>query len=291
MDILMLGGTRFFGVHAVNEMLSRGHSVTVATRGRTPDAFGNRVERLTVERASGESLSDALKDKAFDVCVDNLAYCSNDVRALLDCLDAERYVVTSSVSAYMEIRENMSEAELDTTAHPLEWRDYRADKYDEMKRQVECAAFQAYPGRQAAAVRFPFVVGEDDYTNRLFFYAEHVAKGLPMYVDNLDSKVSLIHSRDAGRFLAWLAEQKLTGPVNACSNGTVTLSGIIGYLEDRTGMKAVLSADAEPAPYNGAPDFSMDTSKAQDAGYVFADTKEWIFPLLEAYLEKIRTEK
>ena len=35
MNILFIGGTRFFGVHAVRELLRRGHQVTIATRGTT----------------------------------------------------------------------------------------------------------------------------------------------------------------------------------------------------------------------------------------------------------------
>ena len=33
MDILILGGTRFFGIHMVNELINQGHNITIATRG------------------------------------------------------------------------------------------------------------------------------------------------------------------------------------------------------------------------------------------------------------------
>lgn len=49
MNILVLGGTGFFGKHLVWELLHRGHEVTIATRGRTPDDFGDRVRRLIVD--------------------------------------------------------------------------------------------------------------------------------------------------------------------------------------------------------------------------------------------------
>lgn len=32
MKILVIGGTRFFGVHMVNELLADGHHITIATR-------------------------------------------------------------------------------------------------------------------------------------------------------------------------------------------------------------------------------------------------------------------
>lgn len=39
MKILVLGGTRFFGIHMVNELLINGHEVTVATRGKVQEGL------------------------------------------------------------------------------------------------------------------------------------------------------------------------------------------------------------------------------------------------------------
>lgn len=35
MKILVIGGTRFFGIHMVNALLQRGYDITIATRGLT----------------------------------------------------------------------------------------------------------------------------------------------------------------------------------------------------------------------------------------------------------------
>ena len=37
MRILVIGGTRYFGIHMVNKLLEQGHEVTIATRGKTPE--------------------------------------------------------------------------------------------------------------------------------------------------------------------------------------------------------------------------------------------------------------
>lgn len=44
MNILVIGGTRFFGIHMVNELLTAGHDVTIATRGKVSDSFGDKVD-------------------------------------------------------------------------------------------------------------------------------------------------------------------------------------------------------------------------------------------------------
>lgn len=44
MNILVIGGTRFFGIHMVNELLTAGYDVTIATRGKASDSFGDISE-------------------------------------------------------------------------------------------------------------------------------------------------------------------------------------------------------------------------------------------------------
>ena len=48
MEILVIGGTRYFGIHMVNELLNKGHNVTIATRGKSPDPFRNKVSALSL---------------------------------------------------------------------------------------------------------------------------------------------------------------------------------------------------------------------------------------------------
>ena len=46
MKVLVLGGTRFFGIHLVDELLKSNCDVTIATRGLTSDSFGNKVKEV-----------------------------------------------------------------------------------------------------------------------------------------------------------------------------------------------------------------------------------------------------
>ena len=50
MKILVIGGTRFFGIPMVNELLSKGHDITIATRGNNSDSYGDKVNRIILER-------------------------------------------------------------------------------------------------------------------------------------------------------------------------------------------------------------------------------------------------
>ena len=60
MKILVLGGTRFFGIHMVRALLEKGQDVTIATRGLTPDDFGDKVKRIIFQRTDEQSEKEAL---------------------------------------------------------------------------------------------------------------------------------------------------------------------------------------------------------------------------------------
>lgn len=285
MKVLVLGGTRYFGIHMVNSLLQNGHEVTIATRGRRKDSFGRRVVRLKIERTDPSSLAAALAGRAFDAVCDSLAFSSDDIRNLLDTLHCRRYVMTSSAAVYEGMRTDMKEEHFDPFSNHLRWGSLM--EYGEGKRQAETALFQRYTHLKGAAVRFPFVIGEDDYTKRLLFYVENTVKGEPMDIDNLDEQLSFIRSNEAGAFLAWTAEQAFTGPVNASSTGTISPREVISYVETKTGKKAKLSRSGVAGPYNGQEAFSLDTGRAQALGFSFTKLDDWIYGLLDSFIMKM----
>lgn len=285
MNVLVLGGTRFFGIHMVNSLLNQGHKVTIATRGRANDPFGLQVKRIIIERTDPDSLNSAFRGKHYDVVCDNLAYCSNDVKYLLDNISCDRYVMTSSASVYKNPHINITEDEFNPYDYPLIWCNRADYPYDEAKRQAECALFQYFTSFNGVAVRFPYVIGEDDYTKRLYSYVEAIIKGDSLNIDNLDEKIGFISSHEAGTFLAWAAEQKFVGSINGCNPSAVSLREIIDYVQKKTGIEASLSDDGINGSYNGSKSFSLDVKYAESLGYCFHEIKPWIYQLLDSYID------
>ncbi|MBQ7337763.1 MAG: NAD-dependent epimerase/dehydratase family protein [Clostridia bacterium] len=281
MDILVIGGTRFFGIPMVEELLRQEHHVTVATRGNTHGMFGDRVAYLTLQRNDPDSMRTALQGKHFDVVIDKIAYCSNDIRYALDVLDCEKYIHMSSTAVYNPKHMDTKETDYDPCAHPLLWCARDAASYAEVKRQAEHALFQAYPDQKSIAVRYPFVIGADDYTRRLHFYIEHTLRGIPMYIDNLDAQMGYIHSDEAGLFMAHLVTTDFVGAINGCSRGTISLREIIEYVEKKCKVRAVLSPDGDPAPYNGEVAYSINTNLASSLGFTFSNLHDWIYDLID----------
>lgn len=286
MKILVVGGTRFFGIPMVNALLADEHDVTVATRGNTKAEFIGEVRSVVFDRTDTESVKRALSGLKYDVIIDKIAYGSNDVKALLENVSCDRYIQMSSCSVYHEDHADIREEEFMTKDHPLKWQDRLSD-YPETKRNAERAALEFIDESSCTFVRYPVVLGENDYTGRLLFYVNHIRNEVPMNVDDMDRAMAFIHEKEAGEFLAYLADHPCSGAVNGCSNGVIKISEIINYAEKKLGKTAILDAAGDSAPYNGLTGtLSFNTEKAIGAGYMFSDLGSWIYRLIDHYVDE-----
>lgn len=288
MKILVIGGTRFFGIHMVNELLKLGHDVTIATRGMASDGYGDKVRRIILERTNETSIKEALNGVHYDVVIDKIAYCSNDIKHIMDVVDCGKYIYMSSTSVYEPKHINTVESDFDGISKELIWCDRKDFPYEQIKRQAECALWQKYFDRNWIAVRYPFVIGKDDYTNRLRFYVEHIMKHIPMNIDNLDYQMGFIRSDEAGKFMAFLVDKNIRGAINGSSEGTISIKEIMDYVERKTETKAMIDAEGEAAPYNGEPEYSINTEKAEALGFRFSSLHDWIYELLDDYIKMVK---
>ena len=288
MNILVIGGTRFFGIHMVEELLKMGHDITIATRGQASDSFGDRVKRIIIERTNEDSIKNAFKEKHYDVVIDKIAYCSNDIKYAMENISCDKYIYMSSTSVYDPKHMDTLETDFDGYSNDFVWCDRMAFPYEGIKRQAEYALWQKYQDKKWLAVRYPFTIGKDDYTKRLLFYVEHTMKSIPMNIDNLDYQMGYIRSDEAGKFIAFLVDQDVDGAINGSSEGTISIKEIIDYVEKKTGTKAIIDKEGNKAPYNGEPEYSINTEKANALGFRFSRLNDWIYELLDYYIELVK---
>ncbi|MGM9923155.1 MAG: NAD-dependent epimerase/dehydratase family protein [Bacillus sp. (in: firmicutes)] len=284
--ILVFGGTRFFGKALVEQLLEAGHEVTIATRGLASDPFGERVDRWKVDRRDRGSLQSHLHGQSFDVVFDNICYGPDDAKMMVEELEGKvgRYVLTSSKAVY-DKGLNMAESEFDPYHYDIVYGPYTDFSYAEGKRLAEAVLFQqeAFP---VVAVRFPVVLGSDDYTNRLRFYCDSILHGKPIAV--VEGEIDFVLAREAGRFLMFIGETDFQGPINACSDGAVTTSEIIQLIELRAGREAILSSDGEETPYNPYMNMTTSNAKAVELGFSFEKTKEYLPFLIDQYIKEAK---
>ena len=285
MKVLVVGGTGFFGIPMVEKLIADGHDVAIATRGKTKNPFQNSTKQIIMDRTDYESVKKALSDREFDVIIDKIAFCSNDVKNLLENVHCKKYIQMSSGSVYSETQGIIKEESFNPCKHKLVWMNFSINDYDECKRQAERAALEYLDISQCIFVRYPVVMGPHDYTERLNFYINHILEEKPMYVDDLDCPIAFIFEKEAGNFIAHLVNQKVNGGINGSSKGMISTSDIIKYIEAQTGKKAILDPDGDFAPYNGYSEkLSYDTTKADSTGFLFSNINDWVFDLIKSYL-------
>ncbi|MEC0373245.1 NAD-dependent epimerase/dehydratase family protein [Paenibacillus chibensis] len=284
-NILILGGTRFFGKRLVQLLLDEGHKVTIATRGNTEDGFGDQVGRIQLDRENKESLAKAVENgQEWDTVYDNICYSPQAAQDACDVFKGKvkRYILTSTLSVYEPASRAHEEKDVNPYIYPVTLGGKNDFSYGEGKRLAEAVLFQNadFP---VAAARIPIVLGEDDYTGRLEFHIDHVKKEQPIGIPNLDAKMCFISSGEAAAFLSWLKNQRVEGPINARSEGDVKLSELIRWIEKETGKKALITKQPrkeDESPF-GVPDsWVMDTSKAQRLGFQFQPLRSWLPALI-----------
>ena len=174
MKLLVLGGTKFLGRHAVAAALAAGHEVTIFTRGQTNPELFPEVEHLHGDR-DGEL--DALRGRAWDGVVDTSGYVPRIVRQSAELLRDRvgRYVFVSSISVYADFSEPVTEstpvAELADPASEEIMEDYGA-----LKAACERVVEEVY-GDRSARVRAGLIVGPYDPTDRFTYWPRRIARG------------------------------------------------------------------------------------------------------------------
>ncbi len=286
--VLVLGGTRYFGKRLVNLLLQEGtHEVTVATRGLTEAEFTGPVNRLVLDRSDESSLAKAAEAGPWDVVYDNICYSPNEAMAAVRAFDGRvgRYVLTSTLSVYGFGKSPLSEEDFNPYEYKWGAGDRSELEYGEAKRQAEAVFFQK-AGFPVAAMRIPIVLGPDDYTRRLHFHVERVMNGTPIGLPDVEAAMSFISSAETAAFLLWLGSSDLTGPVNASSDGELTISRMLDLIEQETGKEARVLSENEVSQENESPfgissSWVLDISKAKAAGYHFGHVMDWMPDLIK----------
>ena len=212
MRMLVLGGTRFVGLHIVQEALRRGHDVTVFHRGRTPAPDG--AHALIGDRDGDLS---ALDEGSWDAVVDVSGYLPRQVRSAAERLQGRvgRYLFISSCAVYAE--RDRPELDVGSPLHTLDdpaTETIDGSTYGGLKVLCEREAERAFPGRHLS-LRPTYVVGPNDLTDRFNAWLRRVRRGGELVAPiDADLPMAFIDVRDLARFTVDQAGGDATGAVN-----------------------------------------------------------------------------
>jgi 2'-hydroxyisoflavone reductase len=215
--ILILGGTRFIGLHMTALALQRGHMLTFFNRGKTKTDRHPEVERIKGDR-NGEIAGLANRD--WDVVIDNSGYVPRHVKLTAELLAPriKQYVFVSSISVYPDFSVPRDESSpvgklADETLEKVD-----GDTYGPLKALCEQAAQRALPGR-TTVLRPGLIVGPDDNTDRFTYWPARAARGGEFIAPGAATDpFQIIDARDLAAFTLNAIENGHMGTYNLVSN-------------------------------------------------------------------------
>ena len=167
MNVLVLGGSRFVGLHLVMLLDSQGHTVTVLNRGQTQGPLPEGVQQIVADRSVPRQVTDVLRGRRYDAVFDISAYRPAEVEPVVDALDGNvgDYVFCSTVAVYApgETAPILEDSPLDRGAD--------AGDYSREKILCEDLLLERYgrTGFPATIIRPPYIYGPHDHITRRLF--------------------------------------------------------------------------------------------------------------------------
>lgn len=289
MNILVIGGTRYFGKKLVTKLLEEKNKVTLMTRGKTSDPFGHQVERIICDRKVRDDVITHLKGKKFDVVYDMVCFNADEAKIIKEVLKdkTDHYVMVSSQSVYKE-GSNLLETDFIPEKYQFTKIVSETVDYAEAKRQAESILMHDQIFKTINIIRFPIVFGEDDYTGRLKFHLDHVKKSIPIYFPNIYAKLSCIDTLSASLNLAHLRKTKRSGIYNIASDKPLVLYNLMQTICDILKIEPLYhegTHEHDNSPYGIEHDWVMNVTKAYEHGLKCTSPDEWLIPIIETTLK------
>jgi 2'-hydroxyisoflavone reductase len=214
LNILVLGGTGYIGPHFVRHAVSRGHKVTIFTRGRRDAEIPGSVERLVGDRMINDTIPrgnlTALERRRWDVVIDDSATDPRWVAQSATLLkDSGLYLFVSSTGVFDPyVTDTLDES------GPVRLEPANSREFAVQKAQCEKIVLDTF-GARGIVVRPTYIVGPGDTSDRFPYWPQRLARGGQVLAPGRKSDpVQIIDVRDLAEFKVKLIEDKKTGIYN-----------------------------------------------------------------------------
>jgi 2'-hydroxyisoflavone reductase len=270
LKILLLGGTRFLGIHMTELALVRGHSVTFFNRGRTRPELLPQVEKLQGDR---DGKLDALKGRKWDAVIDTSGYVPRHVRLSAELLapNVQQYLFISTIGLYADFSKANDESSPVAKVDDEQREDWQ-NAYGPLKALCEKAVATAMPGR-TTMVRPGLIVGPEDGTDRFTYWPARAARGGEMIAPGAPhAPFQIIDARDLAAFCLDALENRTLGVFNVTSPSEKFTTGDV-ISESVAAALALARPNPPPRPTWVSAEFLAEQKVAP-----FADMPGWMPP-------------
>lgn len=234
MNILCLGGSRFLGPVLINNLLRRGHQITVINRGTSPIIYEKPVQWIQADR-------DCVMPKLgfYDVVIDTCAYQRRQLEVLFTKVECDLFIFVSTVAVYQKsgffpLLEDHS---------PLgDW-----PIFGEYNRgRVGCEIFLAKNSAKYASVRPVYILGPNNYLPREAFIYNRLINGLPIILPgDGQAIIQFVFVDEVAESIIQIAEKKAQGAYNCVGHEMITLRSFVERMGDIAGVKPEILFNAK----------------------------------------------
>ena len=199
--VLILGGTKFVGLELIGLLQNQKIDLYVASR-----KLISTKNFILIDRKSTNDLNMLFSKFDFDLVLDFICYSSLDSKKLIDSLNLfnrkPRLIIISSTYVYsnpMTISANnrFNENNFNPTSYKYSLEDYPKINYSSGKMEMESFFVKNYSFDKLVIIRFPVILGSNDYTMRTMFYANNIISKNKINPQNINMSSNYIFSREA----------------------------------------------------------------------------------------------
>lgn len=270
MRVLIIGGTRYLGLHITRQLAARGDDVFVVNRGQTDAIVPDGVTRLQADIKESGQLQDAVGDETFDAAIHMIAMSASTAEAVLEVIAGQvgHYIQCGSVGVYAPLKYIPADENHPIDPLPNEqggfghkWDAYR--KAAEICDEHECPLTILRPSAIIGAGAVPI----DLWGGREPKLFQKMLDGEPLIIPN-DGRalIQFGHVADlAGAFVASVHSPQSTGIYNITSRYAITLN----YYAEVLGECLGIDMQIEHMPAQRMIDSYEDTGMLNARGLRF----------------------
>ena len=266
--VLVIGGTKYLGLEFI-ELLNKSETqLYVASRKQI------EIENfIKIDRKNQKDLDQLFIDNQFDVVVDFINYSGLDSKILINSIKLQKktpkLILISTVYTYAMPLEIECDSVYDEASfNPLKYNNSLTDRprvsYAEGKRNMESYCVKNYRNDKLVILRFPIILGSNDYTKRTHFYIEKIKNNIKINPINIHKKSCYIFSFEAAKSILNFINNNHYGTYNVLFDA-ISEKDLIklfcNYYKFK--MDSLLSSNIEPSntPFTSNFDFIVDNNK------------------------------
>ena len=285
-NVLVIGGTKYLGLEFIKILDKRKINLFVASRKKIEvDNF------IKIDRKNQNELDKLFIDNQFDVVIDFINYSGLDSKILLSSISKQikspKLILISTVYTYalptdIDCDSLFKEVSFNPIKHKNSILDRPDVTYSEGKRDMESYCIKNYRNDKLVILRFPIILGANDYTNRTQFYIDKIKNRSQINPININNKSSYIFTNEAANSIVNFVNNQKYGIFNVSYKAISEFNLIklyCNYFNLKIESLINSSIESSNTPFSSNYDFIIDNNKYNN-----------IFPLKNTFENALNRE-